>query len=114
MTESPAVLTVPEAAQLLRLARNTAYAAARRGQIPTVRIGRRILIPRAALERMLEQAAPQPPEPEQPQPLALKLKALDAAELKALDAAELRALAVNPADLLGIDEPKLRKGFPTL
>jgi len=58
MTESTAVLTVTEAAELLRLARNTAYAAAKRGDIPTVRIGRRILVPRDALERMLDAARP--------------------------------------------------------
>lgn len=57
MTESTAVLTVTEAAQLLRLARNTAYAAVKRGEIPTLRIGRRLLIPRDALERMLGRPA---------------------------------------------------------
>jgi len=53
MTESTAVLTVTETAQLLRLARNTCYAAVKRGAIPSLRIGRRLLIPRDALERML-------------------------------------------------------------
>lgn len=52
--QTEAVLTIDEAARLLRLARNTAYAAAHRGEIPTVRIGRRLLVPRDALERMLE------------------------------------------------------------
>jgi excisionase family DNA binding protein len=56
MTEQTAealTLTVTEAAHLLRLSRNTAYAAAKRGDIPTVRIGRRLLVPRAALEELL-------------------------------------------------------------
>jgi excisionase family DNA binding protein len=48
------VFTVPEAARLLGLSRNGGYEAARRGDIPTVRIGGRILVPRVALLRMLE------------------------------------------------------------
>lgn len=51
-----AVLTIAEAAKLLRIGRNSMYEAARRGQIPTVRIGRRLLVPRIALDRMLESA----------------------------------------------------------
>jgi excisionase family DNA binding protein len=54
--ERPSVLTIEEAAQLMRIGRNSAYEAARRGEIPTIRIGRRLLVPRAALERMLERA----------------------------------------------------------
>ena len=49
-------LTVAEAARLLGIGRNTAYEAIRRRQIPSVRIGKRILVPLAALERMLERA----------------------------------------------------------
>ncbi len=49
-------LTVPEAAQTLGIGRSAAYEAARTGEIPTVRIGRRLLVPVAALERMLAQA----------------------------------------------------------
>ncbi len=47
-------ITVPEAGQALGLGRSGAYQAARRKQIPTVRVGRRLLVPLAALERMLE------------------------------------------------------------
>lgn len=46
--------TVPEAAQVLGIGRNAAYEAVRTGQIPTIRIGKRILVPVAALRRMLE------------------------------------------------------------
>jgi len=53
---SRSVLTVEEAAQLMRISRGSAYEAARCGQLPTIRIGRRLLVPRAALERLLEQA----------------------------------------------------------
>ena len=48
------ILTVEEVAQLLRIGRNTAYECVRQGSIPSVRLGRRILIPRVALERILE------------------------------------------------------------
>ena len=46
-------LTVPEAARLLGISRNLAYEAVRRGEIPCIRIGRRFLVPRVALERLL-------------------------------------------------------------
>lgn len=49
-------LTVPEVAERLGLSRNGAYDAVAAGQIPAIRIGRRVLVPRAALQRMLEQA----------------------------------------------------------
>ena len=52
IAESP-VLTVEEAAVVLRLSRGTAYEAVRRGDIPTIRIGRRLLVPRARLMAML-------------------------------------------------------------
>jgi excisionase family DNA binding protein len=44
-----ATYTVKEAADILGLSRASAYRAARRGQIPTIRIGRRILVGRQAL-----------------------------------------------------------------
>ena len=47
-------LTVEEAAYLLGISRGLAYELARGGKLPVVRLGRRILIPRVALERMLE------------------------------------------------------------
>lgn len=60
----PEVLTVEEAADVLRISRNTAYALARRwrdsgGQegLPVVELGRTLRVPRAALERLLSGAA---------------------------------------------------------
>ena len=47
------VYTIPEAGQLLGLSRSSAYDAARRGDIPTLRIGRRVLVPRERLEQLL-------------------------------------------------------------
>jgi len=48
-------LTVEEAARVLGISRSSAYGAARRGELPIVRIGRRYVVPRAALERLLDQ-----------------------------------------------------------
>jgi excisionase family DNA binding protein len=47
------VVTLTEAAAILRISRGSAYEAAKRREIPTIRIGRRLLVPAAALERML-------------------------------------------------------------
>jgi len=46
-------LTVPEAARLLGISRNSAYLAARNGQLPVVRIGKRFVVPRTAIEALL-------------------------------------------------------------
>ena len=51
-------IKIGEAAKILGISRNTAYDAAKCGQLPTVKIGRRLLVPRVALERMLDAAAP--------------------------------------------------------
>jgi excisionase family DNA binding protein len=53
LCDKPKVLTVPETARLLRISRGSAYEAVRRGEIPAVRVGRRLLVPRVALEAML-------------------------------------------------------------
>jgi excisionase family DNA binding protein len=45
--------TIEQAAKALGIGRNQAYEAARRGEIPTIRIGKRVLVPTAALERLL-------------------------------------------------------------
>jgi excisionase family DNA binding protein len=42
--ELPDVLTVPEVARVLRISRNRAYEAVRTGAIPSVRLGRRVLV----------------------------------------------------------------------
>ena len=50
-------LTVPEAGRrYFDLGRNASYEAARRGDIPTIKIGRLLRVPLVALERMLEHA----------------------------------------------------------
>ena len=53
--ETP-TLTVEEAGRLLGIGRSLAYAAARDGSLPTIRLGKRILVPTAALLRMLDRS----------------------------------------------------------
>jgi excisionase family DNA binding protein len=47
---------VEEAGKVLGISRNTAYEAARSGELPTIKIGKRLLVPKAALDRLLESA----------------------------------------------------------
>lgn len=56
------VLTVPEVAVKLRISRGLAYKAAKSGQIPSVRIGRRIVILVSELERVLSTFHVEPQE----------------------------------------------------
>ena len=46
-------MTVTEAGRALGIGRSAAYEAARRGEIPTIRIGRRLIVPAAAIAEML-------------------------------------------------------------
>jgi excisionase family DNA binding protein len=48
------VLTVRETASVLRLSRAFTYELVARGQLPSVRFGRRIMIPRAGIQRILD------------------------------------------------------------
>jgi excisionase family DNA binding protein len=47
-------LTVVEAAEILGISRSSAFQAASNGELPVIRIGKRLLVPRIALERMLD------------------------------------------------------------
>jgi len=48
--------TISEVAAELGISRNAGYEAAKRGEIPTVKIGRRLLVPRDAVDRILQKA----------------------------------------------------------
>jgi excisionase family DNA binding protein len=48
-------LTVEEAAEILGISRSSAYEAVGRGEIPSLRFGKRIVIPRAALFRLVDE-----------------------------------------------------------
>jgi excisionase family DNA binding protein len=49
----PETTTVPAAAKRLRIGRNQAYKAVANGELPAIKIGRRLLISTAVLDRML-------------------------------------------------------------
>ena len=53
-------LTVVEAARVLGISRNSTYEAVRTGSVPSLRIGRRIVVPAAALRRLLDSDLPGP------------------------------------------------------
>ncbi len=53
LADLPDVLTVAEAAKFLRVGRNSVYEAIRRNELPSVRIGRRLLVPKAGVTRLL-------------------------------------------------------------
>jgi len=56
MSENGLVMSVTEAAKLLGISRGLAYELARTGRLPCVRLGRRLVVPRAALEVWLQEA----------------------------------------------------------
>ena len=56
-TPERVVMTVPEAGEKLGLSREGAYAAAKRGDIPTIRIGSLLKVPVVQFNRLLEGTA---------------------------------------------------------
>lgn len=46
-------LSIVQAGAMLGIGRNQAYEAAKRGELPTIKIGKRLLVPRVQLERLL-------------------------------------------------------------
>ena len=54
MSSEKIILSVTETAYLLGLSRNSTYQGVQSGAIPSIRVGKRILVPKAALDRMLE------------------------------------------------------------
>jgi excisionase family DNA binding protein len=49
----PETYSVPEAGRIVGLGKNASYDAAHRGQLPILKFGRKMRVPRAALDRML-------------------------------------------------------------
>ncbi|WP_426433872.1 hypothetical protein [Bradyrhizobium genosp. P] len=58
--DKPLTYSVPEAGRMACLGRNGAYAAAERGEIPTVSFGRLLRVPAAAWEKILREGRPPP------------------------------------------------------
>ena len=53
LADMPLTLTVEEAAAVLRIGRSAAYDAARRGELPVIKVGRSLRVPRHRLELLL-------------------------------------------------------------
>lgn len=58
-----AVISVPEAGRLFGLGRSSAYGAAQRGEIPTMRLGRRLVVPVPRLLVLIGYGVCDPPAP---------------------------------------------------
>ena len=82
MDNEPRVLSVPAAGRILGLGRSAAYDAARRGDLPTLRIGRRLVVPRARLAELLGEEPWPDPEPPSPPEEPLDTDPLDLPTLR--------------------------------
>lgn len=49
----PATMTISEAARIIGISRSAGYRAAHKGELPTIRIGGRLLVPTAKLRELL-------------------------------------------------------------
>ena len=56
LAEYGELLTMDEVCVVLQLSRNTVYELARSGDVPTIRLGRQLRTPRAALEQMMDRS----------------------------------------------------------
>lgn len=61
MDDTKLTLSVEEAAKVLGIGRNLCYEKCKTKEIPSIRIGKRLLVPKKALARLLEE--PQLPNP---------------------------------------------------
>jgi excisionase family DNA binding protein len=57
LAEYGELLTMDEVCLVLQLSKNTVYELARSGDVPTIRFGRQLRTPRAALEQMMAGAS---------------------------------------------------------
>jgi len=57
LEDAPDVLTVEEAARYLRIGRRLAYEMVKAGELPSLRLGRRVLVPREALRAHLSRSS---------------------------------------------------------
>ena len=53
MADERLTYTVEEAGRVLGIGRNAAYDAVNRGEIPSLRLGKRLVVPKVALDRLL-------------------------------------------------------------
>ena len=107
----PDVLLVDEAAHLLRLGRNQVYELVRIGQIPSVRLGRCIRVPKAALIPLLlaENGHLEPTQDPQTEFVTLRFTRDEAAKLTAKAKAEGETL-VEFVRRMALYEPEVSAG----
>ncbi len=55
MHEERLTLTIEECAKVLGIGRQLAYDRVKTGEIPVLKIGRRLLVPKAALKKLLDE-----------------------------------------------------------
>ena len=55
MDDEKLTLTVTQASRILGISRGLAYSMVKTGEIPSIRFGKRVLVPRRSLEKLLEQ-----------------------------------------------------------
>ena len=53
----PLTVSVTEAARVLGISRAFGYAFVARGELPSLRLGRRVVVPRRALEQLIEKTS---------------------------------------------------------
>ena len=58
MVDDRLTLSVEECAKRLGIGRNSAYEAVARGEIPVIRVGKRLLVPKAQLDKLLTGETP--------------------------------------------------------
>jgi excisionase family DNA binding protein len=49
-------ISIEEAGRLLGYSRNSAYEAARTGELPTIKLGQKMRVPRVAIDRLIDAA----------------------------------------------------------
>ena len=59
-TSNAATMTVTETATVLGISRSSAYECVRLGSIPSIRLGRRIVVPTQAIHALLGSVTPEP------------------------------------------------------
>jgi excisionase family DNA binding protein len=55
-SETPPLMNVEEAARVLRISRNAAYALIAEDRLPAIRLGKRLIVPRSGIERLIAEA----------------------------------------------------------
>ena len=58
VTQEKLVYSIPECGEILGVSRAHIYKMAKEGRLPIIKLGRRLVVPRAALMRMLESVKP--------------------------------------------------------